>query len=139
MIICSVAFVAVLSPRRLLLAAGLSLAVLIPATSLSAPAAYAAQAYCSPTGDYCTSAKKVNGVRLLRLGTFSFRGGVTFCVEPPRGSTKCVATRLRASRGLYEASIRWSGVFPDRGSGVYQVRVYAVGRTKIGPTLSFRR
>ena len=101
--------------------------------------AQAAQGYCSPTGDFCTGANKVNGVRTLRVLTFSFRGTVTFCVEPPRGSTKCVTDRLSPSKGLYEASVRWSTAFPDQGPGRYLVRIYASGRTKVGPTLSFRR
>jgi hypothetical protein len=33
----------------------------------------AATSYCSPTGDYCTSAARAHGLRYLQISTFSFR------------------------------------------------------------------
>jgi hypothetical protein len=45
--------------------------------------ANAGTSYCSPTGDYCTSVARLQGLRYLRLSTFSFRGLVRICVKSP--------------------------------------------------------
>jgi hypothetical protein len=104
-----------------------------------APPAQARQAYCSPTGDYCTFAVLDEGRRTLGVRTFSFRGRVSICVDPPRGRVTCVRKPLRRDGlGVWEASAVWSRSFPNRGRGVYRVRIYSPFDTRLGPLLSFR-
>jgi len=110
---------------------------------IGAPTARAAEAYCSPTGDYCTSVAKVGGKRFLRAGTFSFRGSVRMCVTPPRGRRECVSRRLESVRSSFlQASARWATWFTDHGRGLYRASFYApedVGGVQLGPFLYFRR
>ena len=108
--------------------------------ALAAPgAAQARSSYCSPTGDYCTSVTERGGDYLLRLATFSFRGPVRVCVEPPRGSGECRRFAIRKGKaGIYVSSVRWGEHFPDRGSGTYRVRWQKFGST-LGPALTFKR
>ncbi len=99
----------------------------------------ARSAYCSPTGDYCTSAKRRNGDVLLRIATFSFTGAYRLCVRAPNGSATCRRFRLRPGRsGIHSSAKGWSRHFPDRGAGVYRVRWQRFG-SNLGPRLSFRR
>ena len=121
---------------RRLIPAGLLLATL----ALALPAAASARdSYCSPTGDYCTSVTPRGGGYLLRLATFSFRGPVRVCVEPPRGSGTCKRFQIvKGKAGIYVSSVRWGRHFPDRGSGTYRVRWQKFGST-LGPALSFKR
>jgi len=101
--------------------------------------ARAAQVYCSPTGDFCTSATLQQGARTLWVGMFSFRGKVSICVDPPRGRTTCVRKPLQSDGTIYVASAKWRRTFPNRGRGVYHVRFYyAADHNRIGPLLSFR-
>ena len=118
--------------RRLL---PLSLLLLV----LAAPAsAEARNSYCSPTGDYCTSVTNRAGSHVLRLATFSFRGRVRVCVEPPRGAGTCKRFLIRKGKaGIYVSSVRWEAHFPDRGPGTYRVRWRKFGST-LGPALAFR-
>ena len=48
----------------------------------SAAGAAVRDRYCSPTGDYCTSAQRSGGAIKLRLATFSFSGRYRLCVKP---------------------------------------------------------
>ncbi len=99
----------------------------------------ARSSYCSPTGDYCTSAKRKGGEVLLRIGTFSFRGTYRLCVRAPDGSAACKRFALRRGRaGIYASSKGWSRHFPNKGAGVYRVRWQKFG-ANLGPRLSFRR
>jgi len=107
---------------------------------VGATTASARSAYCSSTGDYCTSVARLNGIRTLRLGTFSFSGRIAICVDPPRGDVSCRHPRLRSiGHGLREAKTRWHGLYPYHGHGTYRVRFYPAGTSdQLGPTLSFR-
>lgn len=120
--------------RTLALTAALSLAL------LAAPlAASARTTYCSPTGDYCNRVIVKNDVVKFRTGTFSFRGRVKFCVTDPDGERACRTRRLRRSEGgIWVATARWRGNFPNAGRGTYKVRFYWQGN-RLGPALSFRR
>jgi len=110
----------------------------LPAAVLPA-AADARSSYCSPTGDYCTSATSRNGDVLLRIRTFSFSGSYRLCVRAPDRSATCKRFRLRRGRaGIYSSAKGWSRHFPNRGAGVYRVRWQKLG-TNLGPRLSFRR
>ena len=102
-----------------------------------APAA-AKESYCSPTGDYCTSVAKRQGVRYLRLGTFSFTGRVRICVRDPSAARVCHSFRLRRSGPLYEVKLIWKRHYPNRGAGTYRVTFF-YGTTRLGPVLAFRR
>ena len=117
--------------RRLLL-----LAVVFGAAVL-APAAAAKVSYCSPTGDYCTSARKVSGVRYLRISSFAFTGRVSICVRARKGGPVCHSFRLRkAGAGTYSINIRWRRYYPNRGPGTYRVSFF-LGTQQLGPTLTF--
>lgn len=112
---------------------------LIACGLLAAAPASARSSYCSSTGDYCTSVARTDGKRMLRLGTFSFRGRVDICVNPPRGKTTCRHPKLRAtSAGLYEAATPWHGAYRYHGHGIYKVTFAPAGADQLGPTLSFR-
>lgn len=115
--------------------------ILLPLLLLAAfpAAAHAASSHCSPTGDYCYSAKKRDGAVRLALATFSFRGSVDVCVTAPDASRTCKAFRLRESRGLFAIDARWSAHFPRKGAGTYRVTFAAedVG-SAFRPAVTFR-
>lgn len=114
-------------------------AAVVLTAALALPAgASARQVYCSPTGDYCISAGLRDGARTFFLGTLSFRGHVSICVDPPRGRSTCVRKPLVYDGTIYVAEATWRRSFPNRGRGVYRVRFYGSGRLRIGPLLSFR-
>ena len=118
-----------------------SIATLAPvlAAAAVAPAPAEATGYCSPTGDYCHSAGKRDGVVRLTLDTFAFRGRVRVCVTAPDDRRTCRRFRLRRrANGVHGFSVRWSAHFPDRGPGRYRVRFRYAG-TSLGPADSFRR
>jgi hypothetical protein len=118
--------------RRLLL-----VTVVLAAAAL-APAAAAKVTYCSPTGDYCTSAAKVKGVRYLRITSFAFNGRVKICVRDPKGGRVCHSFRLTMSGQSYGLNIRWRRHYPDRGPGTYRVSFF-LGTMRLGPVLAFVR
>ncbi len=123
--------------RVRILVAVLAAAALV--TAVQPAAALARSAYCSPTGDYCTSVTRKAGDVLLRIGTFSFRGSYRLCVRAPDGSATCKRFRLRRGRaGIYSSTKGWRRHFPDKGAGVYRVRWQKFGNN-LGPRLSFRR
>jgi hypothetical protein len=94
--------------------------------------------YCSPTGDFCTSAARINGVRYLRLSTFSFRGLVKVCVRDPSAARICHSFRLRKVGPVYQVKVLWKQHYPNRGAGVYRVTFF-YGPTRVGPVLRFRQ
>lgn len=102
------------------------------------PAA-ARSSYCSPTGDYCVSARNKGSDVLLRIGTFSFQGRYRLCVRAPNGEATCRRFRLFETRdGIYASSKGWSRHFPNEGKGIYRVR-WQYGGSNLGPRLSFLR
>ena len=127
--------------RRLLSLTRRSLIPLVLAIGVlaSADAAAARDAYCTPTGDFCTSLTKIHGVRTIRLTTFSFRGYVRVCITH-RQRTDCRRFRLARlpdTPSLYEFKVQWRRHFPYRGPGRYFVRFSQSG-FPIGRTLDFR-
>jgi hypothetical protein len=119
--------------RHSLLAAALVFA-------FAATPSLAASTYCAPSGDFCTSVAKADGVRLIEMRTFSLRGRVRVCVGAEWGFD-CKPFRLRRQTedpGLWSFSIRWRRHFSDQGRGSYRVSFDKSGE-QIGPTLSFRR
>jgi hypothetical protein len=102
-----------------------------------APAA-AKNAYCSPTGDYCTSVTKLKGVRYLQVGTYSFRGRVKICVKDPTAARICHSFRLTRSGPVYAVKVLWKRHYPNRGAGIYRATFF-YGTTRLGPALTFRQ
>jgi hypothetical protein len=111
------------------------LAAVVGALVLAAPAA-AKESYCSPTGDYCTSAMKLKGVRYLRLGTFAFTGRVKICVKDPTATRVCHSSRLTRSGGMWQVKLIWKRHYRNRGPGTYRV-TFSWNGTQLGPALSF--
>jgi hypothetical protein len=121
-------------PWPALIAAAVAGVLLAPA------AADARTSYCSPSGDVCFAARRVDGRVTLMLDTFSFTGRVRVCVRPPGGGAEtCRRFRLRqAPQGLYRIRARWSAHFPAAGPGVYRVR-FVYGGVTLGRTaVTFR-
>ena len=114
----------------------LALGAAVFATLATAAPAAANTTYCSPTGDFCTSAARLKHVRYLRLSTFSLRGRVNICVRDPRNLRTCHSYPLRKDGPLYTAAVRWKGHYPNPGPGTYRVS-FVWGTTTIGPVLSF--
>jgi len=111
---------------------------LVVAAAALAPAAAAKVTYCSPTGDYCTSVKKVQGIRLLSVRSFAFNGRVKICVRDPKGGRVCRSFRLTKQGPAYGLNIRWRRHYPARGAGTYRVSFF-LGTTRLGPVLAFER
>jgi hypothetical protein len=117
---------------------GLVLTIAVVVTLGAAASAGAANGYCSPTGDYCTSTQRQGGAVFLQLRTFSFRGTVRICVTDPRQRRLCRSFRLRPRpQGVFEVKVRWHRNYPNGGRGRYRVGFF-VGTTRLGPVLDFR-
>jgi hypothetical protein len=115
------------------------LAVGIAAVVVPAPAV-AASGYCSPTGDYCYSARDERGVVRIRPTTFSFQDPVNVCVSHRKGRTCHRFTPRAQKHGIFGFAIRWSRSFPNHGPGNYRVRfALGTGTSGLGPGVTFRR
>jgi hypothetical protein len=112
-------------------------AAALSALALAAPAA-ARTTYCSPSGDFCTSAARIKGIRYLRLSTFSFTGRVRICVRDPASARVCHSFRLRRAGPLYQVKLVWKRHYPNRGAGLYHVTFF-LGSARLGPVLAFRQ
>lgn len=92
--------------------------------------------YCSPTGDYCTSATRSAGAIKLRLATFSFSGRYRLCVKPTQRAQTCKSFPMRQRGDQWVSEVRWYRQFPNRGSGLYTV-TWHYGGARLGPPLTF--
>jgi hypothetical protein len=92
--------------------------------------------YCSPTGDYCTSAARSAGAVKLRLATFSFSGRYRLCVKPAARTRTCKSFPLLRRSGMWVSEVRWYRQFPNAGSGIYTV-TWHYGGVRLGPPLMF--
>jgi hypothetical protein len=92
--------------------------------------------YCSPTGDYCTSAQKQAGAVKLTLSTFSFSGRYRLCVKPTVGVRTCKSFPLRRRGDVWRSVVTWHRNFPNRGTGFYRV-TWFYGGVRLGPPLNF--
>jgi hypothetical protein len=118
--------------------AALSVCLLLAAPPASAKIR-TLDSYCSPSGDYCTAVQRRDGRVNLLIRTFSFRGRYRLCVRPPGGRRECRSFKLVATRhGIFASRIDLSRNFSLRARGRYAVS-WRKGRTKLGPTLHFRK
>lgn len=104
-------------------------------TAASASAVYRDK-YCSPTGDYCTSATRSAGAVKLRLATFSFSGRYKLCVKRAGGVQTCKTFRLVRRSGQWVSDVTWYKQFPNGGTGIYTATWFH-GGTRLGPPLTF--
>jgi hypothetical protein len=109
----------------------------IASLALAAPASGVMRdKYCSPTGDYCTSAVRSAGAVKLRLSTFSFSGRYRLCVTPTRRAATCKSFPLRRSGDQWVSAVTWYKNFPTHGTGFYRV-TWHYGGVRLGPPLTF--
>ena len=121
----------------------------IRATALAAAAAVAAalaaspgeakqiDGYCSPTGDYCTSAVDRSGKTFLGITTFSFTGKYRLCTRlEDGGDPKCKRFRLKKSGDTFRSFVKFSNHFPSHGSDRYCASWHKFG-ARLGPELCF--
>lgn len=132
-----------MTSRRRLGRIGLPLSLAAIAAAFCLVAAFPANAparssYCSPSGDYCEGAVRVQGRIVLRFSTFSLRGRLKVCVT--KRTRTCRRPRLRPiGNDLYRARMVWRSNFPYQGHGTYRVRWYTRQGTPLGIPLKFRR
>jgi hypothetical protein len=111
-------------------------AIAVPLVLAAAASGAVRDRYCSPTGDYCTSAVRSGGAVKLRLGTFSFFGRYRLCVKPAGRASTCKSFPLRRSRGMWVSAVTWYRNFPNRGARRYTV-TWHYGGVRLGPPLTF--
>lgn len=117
----------------------LSLAV-VALLALSGPADAAAPAsYCSPSGDFCQWVGGTKKRPIFFLRTFSLRGDIDVCVDPPSSDQwECHSFPLRRGKhGVFTSKVRWHKHFEDAGAGSYRVK-WQQDDARIGRALSFR-
>jgi hypothetical protein len=91
--------------------------------------------WCSPSGDYCVSVKKVDGVRRLRLGMLAeYYREHEVCVRGPEDVRTCHAYRTRRFGELWGSSVDWRKHYPFQGPGIYRVE----WRTEFGRLTSLK-
>jgi hypothetical protein len=113
------------------------LTVVLAALVLATPASGRPRdRYCSPTGDYCTSALRKSGAIKLSLSTFSFSGRYRLCVKPTVGAQTCKSFPLRRDGDVWRSVVTWHRNFPNKGSGLYRV-TWFYGGVRLGPPLTF--
>ena len=92
--------------------------------------------YCSPTGDYCTSALKKAGTIKLTLSTFSFSGRYRLCVKPIGAAQTCKSFPLRRRGDVWRSEVTWYKNFPKRSTGIFRA-TWFYGGVRLGPPLTF--
>jgi hypothetical protein len=128
--------------RSGLLAAVVCAAGLVGVTALPADANHRPNSYCSPTGDFCYGALKINGVRKLKIDSFVDFGKYQLCVRKQGGPPKeCHRyTLIPKSGGTVGDTVDWAANFPNLGSGAYLARWSDTGGgfvTPLGPKVGF--
>ena len=102
-----------------------------------ASASHAPNAYCSESGDVCTSTKKEDGVRKLSISLAAeYFQHYTLCVTGPEGDRSCKRFAISDQGGAYGDSVNWARQFPDQGPGAYTV-VWKSGGSRISKRLGF--
>jgi hypothetical protein len=115
---------------------GLAVALAVSLVLAAAASGAYRDKYCSPTGDYCTSAERSGGAVKLKVSTFSFSGRYRLCVKPTRRAATCKTFPLRRRNGQWVSNVTWYKNFPNRGTGLYTV-TWHYGGVRLGPPLTF--
>lgn len=118
----------------------MKLGILLAAGVLALAAAPGAKAnaYCSPTGDYCFSAARVHERVVLQLNAAAhYWRKIEICVTPPAGGPTCRAAPFRSLRRTDQARVIWARAFPYGGPGRYGVEFRGDGG-KLGKAVAFR-
>ncbi|HVF52976.1 MAG TPA: hypothetical protein VNC78_05135 [Actinomycetota bacterium] len=98
----------------LLVIAGL----LFPTT---ATAEHAPESSCSPSGDVCTSAEKIDVVQYLRIGlTAKHFDQYRLCVRAPDDTRQCKTFQIQEMGEQFGDKVRWRRHFPNKGPGAYK-------------------
>jgi hypothetical protein len=93
--------------------------------------------YCSPTGDYCTSAVARKGNTFLGITTFSFAGKYRLCTRlEDGGDPTCKRFRLKKSGDTFRSFVRFNKHFAPEGSDRYCASWHKFG-ARLGPELCF--
>ena len=93
--------------------------------------------YCSPTGDYCTSAVSRHGVTYLGVSTFSFTGKYKLCTGTDDGhGRRCKRFRLRKQGDTYRSFIKFEKHFSPPEIGDYCATWHKFGG-RLGPKICF--
>ncbi len=105
-------------------------AALVVTLAPPAGAGHRPNQHCSESGDVCVSAKRVDGVRRLRIGMAAkYFAHYNLCVRGPEGGRKdCKAFEIsKRDDGTYGDSVRWGRHFENEGQGAYTVTWEADG------------
>jgi hypothetical protein len=93
--------------------------------------------YCSPSGDYCTSIKKVRGQYFAGINTFSFRGKYRLCARHvDSGQRVCRSFRLRRRGDNYVSNRNFGADFNPPPNSRYCVTWRKFG-SRLGKPLCF--
>jgi hypothetical protein len=113
-------------------------AAVVAATLLAAPGeAKLIDGYCSPTGDYCTSAVDRSGKTFLGITTFSFTGKYRLCTRlEDGGDPNCKRFRLKKSGDTFRSFVKFSKHFASHGSDRYCASWHKFG-ARLGPEVCF--
>ncbi len=123
--------------KALIVAALVTSVTVIPST---AQGGHAPNSYCSGSGDVCASVRKVDGRRLLKIGTAAeYFQSYRVCVTAPDGSRACRNGTMRDGDGdgTFVGTMNWRKKFPNKGPGAYSVRWTAEGFRS--PRLGFHK
>ncbi len=106
--------------KTALLCAIVMVASLLIAVPVSAH--HVAPSSCTPSGDQCVSARKVDGIRKLRIGLAGpYYQRYRLCVRAPGGTRSCKRFSIEKDGYFYGDSVRWARQFPRKGPGRYTV------------------
>ena len=118
-------------------AVGLVLSLVVLAFGAAVAPAKVIDGYCSPTGDYCTSAVIRHGATYLGISTFSFTGKYQLCTVTEDGhGRRCKRFRLRKNGDLYRSFVRFEKHFSPEEIGNYCASWHKFG-ARLGPKVCF--
>jgi len=125
--------------RRSLLVVVLALSMVAGGMTTASAAVRVLDAYCSPSGDYCTFVLRRDHTIIFKIRAFAdYFGTADACVTK---ETRVCHSRSpqEAADGIYQWSIRWQGNYPREGAGIYTVRWLDESGDRIGKALHFER
>jgi hypothetical protein len=105
--------------------------------ALAAAPGAGANAYCSPSGDWCFSAARVHERVVLQLNAAAhYWRKIEICVTPPAGGPTCRPAPFRSLRRTDQARLIWASAFPYGGPGRYGVE-FRADDGKLGKRVEF--